>query len=553
MLSFRTFRHRYTAPVPVLRYKRRHLSSGSASVHTSISISRSMVTATTQTPVDVWDVHAYSTLALNNTSDFKAAVNRTMDALLIRTDHHNNDNTGGNLLVVVNNIPQGEETIQLMINKASLKDAGWKYHSRELVQKYRSLAEEVLIECSKEYCVFLEELYADLRNVNDILDAICLTGSAAEFGDVVMSYGEAWSARIFMMACIKRQDISRSQHQHQHQYRDCVYYMDTREIISTEEGFKNKQNVSYPTSDSNLRNWFTQRKIEMNAGSILIVATGKIASTLYGHVCRMDRLRDIFFWDSVAAILSTLMRARCITIWSNVDGIYSIDEPCADAKLVKHMSGADARTLAFFSTSTSTSLSMSPQLVNGVISSMLLQNRYNTPIVVRNTRRLDCPGTRIDNSNVVSGITCLSCTRSYGVCIVHIYTRSDVQSSIVSTVCTALHEHRIQLIMICNGISGFSLSIVVKDSDAIILRSNIIIENALSGTEVEVEFETNCSIISAIGNIDDTIFDTIIGTMQATSHKCKGYLRSNNNVSMVVHKDLARECATALHKAIVVQ
>lgn len=91
--------------------------------------------------------------------------------------------------------------------------------------------------------------------------------------------------------------------------------MDTRDVLIVNPTGSNQVDPDYLESEKRLEKWFEQN----SAG--IIIATGFIASTPQNIPTTLKRDGS----DFSAAIMGALLRAHQVTIWTDVDGVYSAD------------------------------------------------------------------------------------------------------------------------------------------------------------------------------------------------------------------------------------
>ena len=91
--------------------------------------------------------------------------------------------------------------------------------------------------------------------------------------------------------------------------------MDTREVLILNPAGSNQVDPDYEESEARLDGWLLKNP------SKVVVATGFIASTPQNIPTTLKRDGS----DFSAAIMGALFRARQVTIWTDVDGVYSAD------------------------------------------------------------------------------------------------------------------------------------------------------------------------------------------------------------------------------------
>lgn len=91
--------------------------------------------------------------------------------------------------------------------------------------------------------------------------------------------------------------------------------MDTRSVLVVTPAGSDQVDPDYAASEERLEKWFSENP------SKTIVATGFIASTPQNIPTTLKRDGS----DFSAAIMGALFRARQVTIWTDVDGVYSAD------------------------------------------------------------------------------------------------------------------------------------------------------------------------------------------------------------------------------------
>jgi bifunctional aspartokinase / homoserine dehydrogenase 1 len=92
--------------------------------------------------------------------------------------------------------------------------------------------------------------------------------------------------------------------------------MDTRDVLIVNPTGSDQVDPDYPKSEKKLKEWFSSHN-----PACTIIATGFIASTADDVPTTLKRDGS----DFSAAILGALVRARQVTIWTDVDGVYSAD------------------------------------------------------------------------------------------------------------------------------------------------------------------------------------------------------------------------------------
>lgn len=94
----------------------------------------------------------------------------------------------------------------------------------------------------------------------------------------------------------------------------CVW-MDARDVLVVTPSGKQQVDPDYEASEEKLDKWYSR------SPSDTIIVTGFIASTREGIPTTLKRDGS----DLSAAIFGALLQASKVTIWTDVDGVYSAD------------------------------------------------------------------------------------------------------------------------------------------------------------------------------------------------------------------------------------
>jgi len=178
---------------------------------------------------------------------------------------------------------------------------------------------------------------------------------------MVVGYGEIWSARLLTQTL--RDDFHRS-----------AAFLDAREVLVVKQtGLK--IDVCWDISKSRLKNWFYRCR-----WCDVIVVTGFVARNVEGLPTTLKRNGS----DFSATIFSVLTKANSVTIWKDVNGMFTSDpKKNSDAKFIAAQTFEEAEEAS--------------RLGAFVIQADCIEpaKLYNIPIFLRNCFNLACPGTRI--------------------------------------------------------------------------------------------------------------------------------------------------------------
>ncbi|CAI9757777.1 unnamed protein product [Fraxinus pennsylvanica] len=262
-------------------------------------------------------------------------------------------------LVVVSAMSKVTDMMYALIFKAQSRDDSYITTLDAVLEKHKSTALDLLD--GDGLSSFLSQLHQDIGNLKAMLRAICIAGHATEsFSDFVVGHGELWSAQL-LSSVIQKNGL------------DCNC-MDTRDVLVVNPTSSNQVDPDFLESGKRLEKWYSENPSNM------IVATGFIVSTPQNIPTTLKRDGS----DFSAAIMGALFRARQVTIWTDVDGVYSADpRKVSEAVILKTLSYQEAWEMSYFGANV-----LHPRTIIPVM-------KYDIPIVIRNIFNLSAPGTMI--------------------------------------------------------------------------------------------------------------------------------------------------------------
>lgn len=153
-------------------------------------------------------------------------------------------------------------------------------------------------------------------------------GHATEsFSDFVVGHGELWSAQmltyVIKKVCFNKfagyYNLTNLKFENNFSLslqsgRPCTW-MDARDVLVVNPTSSNQVDPDFEESEKRLKKWFSHHSAET------VVATGFIASTPQNIPTTLKRDGS----DFSAAIFGSLVKASQVTIWTDVDGVYSAD------------------------------------------------------------------------------------------------------------------------------------------------------------------------------------------------------------------------------------
>lgn len=265
------------------------------------------------------------------------------------------------------------DIILRMLSKAEEANPSFKEDLEALHKKHIDAAQGLLEGDALD--AFLSKLEEDVSNLEAMLKAIAVAGTVTEdFSDFVVGHGELWSARLFAATCQKLGSNAQ--------------FMDARDILVVRPSADNAWvDVDYDVCNRRLDSW-----ADKNGVADLIIATGFIARNQSGRATTLKRNGS----DFSATIFGALFEASHITIWTDVDGVFSADpRKVPEAFCLDEMTYNEAWELSYFGANVLHPRTTIPAL------------KHKIPITLRNFFNVEAPGTQIksvsQSANLIKG------------------------------------------------------------------------------------------------------------------------------------------------------
>jgi len=217
----------------------------------------------------------------------------------------------------------------------------------------------------KQSSTLRETVKADFDAIKEVLRGVWITKLASErIIEFVSGHGELWSAQL-LHSYLESRNLRSA-------------WLDARKVLIIEPNTNNIA-VDWEISKQKLHAWQSQ-----HPQTDFLIITGYIASTQDGVATTLKRNGS----DLSASIFAALLDSDAVTIWTDVDGVFSADpRRVPDAVVIPELSYQEAAELAYFGAKVIHPNTMSPAINN------------NITVWIKNTFKPDAPGTRISASS----------------------------------------------------------------------------------------------------------------------------------------------------------
>ena len=367
---------------------------------------------------------------------------------------------------------------------------------------------------------FLKE---KLNELEEILDAISTIDEVTQKTvSKVLTLGEILSSNIiFEILKQKSFDIS---------------IIDSKEIIYTKT-FNNNEVLDNDKSSINIKNRLDLIK------SKLIIAPGYICSNEKNEISNLGRGGS----DYSAAIFAKYSNAKSLEIWTDVSGVYSANPKIVKKALpIEFLSYKEAMELSFFGAKVIYFPTLQPLIED------------NIPVYIKNTFEAEANGTCISNSTkldddeIVKGISHIeniSILNFEGSGMVGVpgFSKRFFES---------LSTHQINVVMITQASSEFSICIAISSDDASTAKKVIDkeFEFEISQNRInESHIETGLSNIAIVGDkmkskkgISGKLFNALGQNNINIRAIAQG--ASERNISIIIDENNTKKALNSLHE-----
>lgn len=560
-----------------------------------------------------WQVHKFGGSSLENVECFERVAGLLQEKLLesqVTVDVTNKSSKkqqprgqddfhqpSPRLFIVVSAVRGVTNILERLIYSAigRNKDMHYLEGIEELRDIHENLIERLLP--AEERHSLLATLSSNLRDLRDLLRAVWIARSASvRIRDLIMGYGELWCAQLvwallrskgIQCSFLDARDVlmTRAASIASSRNEFCLDELTLSDLASqngmetvepkkrleklTADSKTSKKTVAQPRkiidwdiSKSRLDSWLRQNPTQV------VVATGYIACDADGVPTTLGRNGS----DFSASVFGRILEADSITIWTDVDGVYSADPKVVpDAVVIPFLSYKEAAELAYFGADVLHPDTMSPAIFASI------------PIRIKNTFRPHADGTLIGNNTVSESWLSIP-SSSTNVSPATASAKANVKNSrgvkgfstvkdialvnvegtgmigvpgIASRLFGALYSAGLSVIMIAQASSEYSICSVVPGSQADLaveaVRYAFRTELA-EGLISSVDTLRNCSILAVVGeNMQEVpgVSSRLFGSLSRVGVSVRAVAQgsSEHNISIVVDSKDESRALRASHAA----
>jgi len=366
-------------------------------------------------------------------------------------------------------------------------------------------------------------IVSDFNAVKEVLRGVWITRLASErIVEFVSGHGELWSAQLL--------------HAYLESGSHRASWLDARKTLVVEPT-ANSVTVDWETTNKNLQTW-----LEDCPEIDFLVITGFIASTHDGVATTLKRNGS----DLSASIFGALLGADSVTIWTDVDGVFSADpRRVPEAVVVPDLSYQEAAELAYFGAKVIHPSTMSPAIT------------HNITVWIKNTFKPDAPGTRISATSPMD-------MPIKGFAAVEDMVLINVEGTgmigipgVAQKIFGALRAVEVSVVMISQASSEHSICFAVPRVHAELAKKTVqqaFIVEIQRGEVQTVDLTEDCCIIAMVG---DGMIERLgmAGKFFSALGKAGINVRaiaqgsSERNISAVIHQAEATKALRAIHSA----
>ena len=370
----------------------------------------------------------------------------------------------------------------------------------------------------------ISHLKKELNSLEALLEAVSILEEITpKIQDRILSYGELLSLYLIHEILVAQKTD--------------VVLKDARELIMTHK-VNNKRVVDYKTTATLTLPFFSECKQKY------VLVPGFIASNKHGETTTLGRGGS----DHSAAILSHILEADQLEIWTDVSGMYTANPKLVSQAIpIAKLSYHEAMELSHFGAKVIYPPTLQPLIEKEI------------PIVIKNTFDAEAAGTLVNNKiktktlAVVKGISHID-----DVALITLEGSGMIGiPGFSKRLFEALYERQINVIMITQASSEHSICLGVKAEDA---------ENAKEAIDLQFEFEISLHKVAPSKVEYDMVNIAVVGDKmkdhQGISGKLFSSLGANNiniraiaqgaserNISIIIDKINVQKALNTIHES----
>ncbi len=439
-----------------------------------------------------------------------------------REDTTLTDGSSINQIVVVVSAIKGVTDDLIQVCDSIVRGESSKVDSivHSIGERYKKIASGLCSNASytDELSSIIEEM---IREMSDLLKGMMLLNEVTPRSrDYLLSFGERFMAPIL---CYALKDIG----------------IEAKYLTGKDAGIVTDSNYgdARPLMDTT-RLRVRHVIIPMLEQGVVPVVTGFIGADQHGNITTLGRGGS----DYTATIIASCIDADGIMLWTDVDGLMTADPKIVkDAQVLREVSYAEAMEMALFGAKYLHPRALEPVLDKGI------------PIRIRNVFNTGCQGTTIlknptaYHNKIVKAVTAIR-----NVSLIDVRGSSMVGApGTAGRIFNVLGENRINIIMISQGPSESSISMVVRKSD-LDKAVNALELNLLGRLIKSINVTDDAAIIAVVGSgmrgtkgVAARVFNAVADRGINVIMIAQG--SSELNLAFVVEDRYAEDAVRALH------
>jgi len=407
------------------------------------------------------------------------------------------------------------------VELAASRDDSYLAKLDELKQKHLATIDALQLGPARTESL-TEVIASDFGALAEVLRGVWITRLPSErIIEFVSGHGELWSAQLLHSYLDARDQSSR--------------WLDARQVLVVEPN-GNTIAIDWQLSQEKLNAWLA------GVDADFLVITGFVAATHDGIATTLKRNGS----DLSGSIFGALLGASSVTIWTDVDGVFSADpRRVTDALVIPELSYQEAAELAYFGAKVIHPNTMAPAIAKGIT------------VWIKNSFRPDAPGTRISASSP-SDVPIKGFAAVEDMALINVEGTGMIGiPGVAHKLFGALRAVDVSIVMISQASSEHSICFAVPRVQAELAKRTVeetFVAEMQRGEVQTVDLEESCCIVAMVG---DGMIERLgmAGKFFSALGKAGVNVRaiaqgsSERNISAVIEQHEATKALRALHSA----